>query len=218
MSAGVDFTTVGEFISARGRRSAVRAGAPLFFEGDRSTRVYCCLTGRVRLFVSAESGREILIGFKLPGEQFGELSAITRRPRVASAVAADDCEVAHMPGDRFLDELAQEADVAFAVLLGLAQQLQATNVRLLARNSQSASARTAHKLAELAALRRRHDLDAAEIVLDITQSDLASWVGASRESVCRALGDFRRSGAIETGRGHIVVRDLDQLVDTAGGD
>ncbi len=214
MSTSVDAVTVGEFISARGRHSSLRAGAPLFLEGDRSTSVYSCVRGRVRLFVTAESGREILIGFKQPGEQFGELSAITRRPRVASATAADACVVAHMPGDRFLDELAQEGGVAFAVLRGLAEQLQATSLRLLARNSESAGMRTGNKLAELAALRKRHHADAASagIVLDITQSDLAGWIGTSRESVCRALGEFRRHGVVETGRSQITVHDIDRLV------
>ena len=214
MSAHVDVATVGEFICARGQRSLLRAGAPLFFEGDGSTSVYSCVSGRVRIFVSAQSGREILIGFKQAGEQFGELSAITRRPRVASATAAEDSVVAHMPGDRFLDELAHESGVAFAVLRNLAEQLQATNLRLLARNSQSAGSRTGHKLAELAALRRRHHgHDAAVRCRARPHAERSGRLGrASRESVCRALADFRRHGVIDTGRGHITVHDIDELV------
>jgi CRP/FNR family cyclic AMP-dependent transcriptional regulator len=218
MSIAADAATVGDFIRARGRRTLLRAGSPLFFEGDRSTNVYSCVSGSVRIFVTAHSGREVLIGFKHAGEQFGELSAITRRPRLASATAADDSVVAHMPGDQFLDELAHERGIAFAVLLSLAEQLQATNLRLLARDSQSARSRTGHKLAELAALRKRHHGDAVTngVVLDITQSDLAGWIGTSRESVCRALADFRRHGVIDTGRGHIIVHDVDELVSVAG--
>jgi len=217
MSVTAAETTVGEFIRARGRHVPVRGGAPLFFERDRSTSVYCCVSGSVRIFVTARSGREVLMGFKHAGEQFGELSALTGRPRLASASAAGDCVVAQMPGDRFLDGLAHEGGVAFAVLRNLAEQLQATNLRLLARNSQSARSRTGHKLLELAALRQRHDGEAAAngVVLDITQSDLAGWIGTSRESVCRALADFRRDGAIDTGRGHIIVHDVDQLVNAA---
>lgn len=217
MSTGVDVVTVGEFIVERGRCSTIRGGEPLFFEGDRSMSVYCCVAGSVRIFVTADSGREIVIGLKQPGEQFGELSAITRRPRVASASAVDDSVVAHMPGERFLAELGQERELALAVLLSLAEQLRATNMRLLARNSESAGARTGHKLAELAALRRRHDRaePSMEIVLDITQSDLAGWIGTSRESVCRALREFRRLGVIETGRCHITVRNIEALVRVA---
>lgn len=218
MSASVEMmATVGEFIAERGRRSTVLAGAPLFIEGDRSMSVYCCVTGSIRIFVSADSGREIVIGLRCPGDQFGELSAITRRPRMASASAAEDSVVAHMPGDRFLAELGQERGLALAVLLSLAEQLRATNMRLLARNAESAGARTGHKLAELAALRRRHDRaeSSTDVVLDITQSDLAGWIGASRESVCRALREFRRLGVIETGRCHITVRDIEALVSVA---
>lgn len=217
MSGPADEATVGEFIRARGRSSTLRSGAPLFLEGDRSTSVYSCVSGSVRIFVTARSGREILMGFKHAGEHFGELSALTRRPRLASANAADDCVVAHMPGDQFLDQLAHDGRAAFAVLRNLAEQLQASNLRLLARNSQSARSRTGHKLLELAALRQRHDGEATAngVVLDITQSDLAGWIGTSRESVCRALADFRRHGAIDTGRGHIIVHDVDELVNAA---
>ena len=123
-----------------------------------------------------------------------------------------------MPGDRFLDELAQDGGVAFAVLRNLAEQLQATNLRLLARNSQSAGSRTGHKLAELAALAAASRSRRGAISCSTSHRAISpAGSGASRESVCRALGDFRRRGAIETGRGHIIVRDIDLLVDGADG-
>ena len=217
MSITVDEAIVGEFIAERGQRSTVRAGEPLFLEGDRSNSVYCCVDGSIRLYVSSGAGREILIGFKQAGEHFGELSAITRRPRIASATAAGDGTIARLAGDRFLAELSREHGMAFAVLLSLAEQLRATNLRLLARNAESSRARTGHKLAELAALRRRHGrVDrSSPVVLELTQHDLAGWIGTSRESVCRALGEFRRLGVIETGRSHITVCDIDALVSAA---
>jgi CRP-like cAMP-binding protein len=217
MAACIDATTVGGFIAARGRRVAMRAGEPLFFEGDRSMSVYSCIAGRIRLFVSTEAGREMLIGFKHPGEQFGELSAITSRPRMSSAVTVEDSIVAHMPGERFLDQLEHEPALALAVLRSLAEQLRTTSARLLARNAESAGARTGHKLVELASLRARHQRENAtrDVRLDITQTELANWIGTSRESVSRALGEFRRRGAIETGRCHITVLDVDQLVGIA---
>jgi CRP-like cAMP-binding protein len=99
MSGPGDAATVGEFIRDRGRSSTVRSGALLFLEEDRPTSVYICVSGSVRIFVTARSGREILMGFKDAGEQFGELSALTRPPRLASATAADECVVEHMsPG------------------------------------------------------------------------------------------------------------------------
>ena len=217
MSSTIVEALVGGFIAERGQHSVVRAGQPLFFEGDRSNSVYCCVDGCIRLYVSTESGREILIGFKQSGEHFGELSAITHRPRVASASAAEDSTIARLSGVRFLAELGREHGLAFSVLLSLAEQLSATNLRLLARNAENCRARTGHKIAELAALRRRHGEGdrSTSVVLDLTQTDLAGWIGTSRESVCRALGEFRRLGVIETGRCHITVRDIEGLVRAA---
>ncbi|MEL6890537.1 MAG: Crp/Fnr family transcriptional regulator [Actinomycetota bacterium] len=212
MSA-TEVATVSAFIDERGRRTTVERGRLLFAEGDRSLSVYSCVSGSVRVFVSSVAGSEVLLGFKQPGDHFGELSAITGRPRTASAIAATDCEVAHMPGERFLAELEQVPTLAVAVLRGLADQVRTAHVRLLAHTCESVLARTGHKLVELAQLRRRHDPDARDgsVVLDITQTDLANWIDASRESVSRSLRELRSDGLVETGRCHITVRDLDAL-------
>ncbi|MDJ0769234.1 MAG: Crp/Fnr family transcriptional regulator [Ilumatobacter sp.] len=204
--------TVGGFIAARGRHVEFAAGQPLFFEGDRSHSVYACVEGRIRVFVTLPSGRELIIGMKEAGEEFGELSAIDERPRSASAIAIERSVVAHLPGERFLDDLQHEPDLAVAMLRSLAAQLRRANARLRARNGDSALVRTGQLLIELSSLKLRHDRQAAHIELPITQADIAEWTGATRESTARALGELRRDGVIDTGRGRIVVRDVAALV------
>lgn len=205
--------TVGDFVAARGHVVSLEAGEPLFFEGDRSDSVYACVEGRIRVFVTLPSGRELLIGMKQPGEEFGELSAIDQRPRSASAVAVEPSIVAWMPGERFLDELHQEPDLALAVLRSLATQLRRSNARLRARNGESALVRTGHLLVELAGLKLRHDRPTPSVELPIAQAEVAEWIGASRECTARALAEFRRAGVIRTGRGRIIVDDLPGLVE-----
>jgi len=203
--------TVGEFIAARGHTVRLEAGAPLFFEGDHSHSVYVCLEGTIRVFVTLPSGRELLLGRKHPGEAFGELSAIDGRPRSASAVATEPSVVAHLPGELFLADLQDEPDVAISVLRALADQHRLANARLRAHNSDSALVRCGHMLVELSTLKLRHDRGAKRIELAISQADIAEWIGATRESTARALAHFRGAGAIETGRGRIIVRDVPGL-------
>lgn len=206
-------TDVGAFIAARGRTVRLEACAPLFFEGDHSHSVYACVEGRIRVFVTLPTGRELVMGIKSPGEAFGELSAIDQRPRAASATALEASVVAHMPGDRFLRELHEEPDLALAVLRGLTDQLRSTNARLRARNAESALTRTGHLLIELSMLKRRHDRDAACIEIHLSQSEMAEWIGATRESTARALAVFRRAGVVTTGRNCVIVDDLPALVE-----
>ena len=88
---------VGEVIADLGRRRSYAPGDLLFVEGDHSHDVYVCLEGRVRIFLTMPSGRELLVGIKLPGDEFGELSALDGRPRSASAAAIDQTVVAELP-------------------------------------------------------------------------------------------------------------------------
>ncbi|MGE5211152.1 MAG: helix-turn-helix domain-containing protein [Acidobacteriota bacterium] len=75
--------------------------------------------------------------------------------------------------------------------------------------------RTGRMLVELASMKMRHTGPAGSYDLSITQSDLAGWIGATRESTARALAGFRRAGLVRTSRGCITVLDvvgLDALV------
>ena len=69
----VEYSTVGDAITDLGRRRSYAPGDLLFVEGDGSHSVYACVEGRVRIFLTTPSGRELLIGIKAPGDEFGDL-------------------------------------------------------------------------------------------------------------------------------------------------
>ena len=200
--------SVGEFISQRGRSRSYELGEPLFHEGDRAANVYACVSGAVKVYATVPSGRELVFGIKLPGDEFGELSAIDERPRSAGARAYEPCTVAQMPGQDFIAGLQEHPYLAISVLRNLAAQLRRTNARFSARNSDGALVRVGHRLLELTGLMLRHSDQPDRLELSITQLELADWIGATRESTARALATFRRHGILSTGRGIIVVHDV----------
>lgn len=204
----VEQSTIGGAITDLGRRRSYMAGDVLFLEGDRSHSVFACLEGRVRIFLTTPSGRELLVGIKAPGEEFGELSALDGRPRSASAAAIDDTVVAVLPASRYMDLLLGAPHLSVSVCQSLSTELRRANDRLVTRNSNSATVRTGRMLVELASLMMRHGGDAETYELPLTQSDLADWIGATRESTARALARFRKAGLVRTGRGQIVVLDV----------
>lgn len=213
----VQHASVGDAIADLGQRRTYAPGELLFVEGDHSHSVYVCLEGRVRIFLTMPSGRELLIGIKSPGEEFGELSALDGRPRSASAAALDPTVVAEIRADRFMELLHDEPQLSIAVCQSLSAELRRANDRLVTRNSDSAVVRTGRMLVELASMKMRHGGPSGRFELALTQSDLAGWIGATRESTARALARFRRAGLVETGRGCIIVLDvvgLNQLVAT----
>lgn len=204
-------TTIADLVAASGRLRRLGPGEPLFFEGDLSHSAYSCISGRLKIFLTLSSGRELVLATRGPGEGFGELAAIDRLPRSASVAAIEPTVVAQMSGDEFLDELLREPVLAAALLREMAEQVRRMTARLSARNSDTATVRTGHMLLELAGLVRRHGPASARVVLPITQGDLADRIGATRESTARALALFRRAGVVETQRGRVVVSDFEGL-------
>ena len=194
-----DFS-VGEFISIRGRSRSYGTGEPLFHEGDPSVNVYACVSGAVKVYVTVPTGRELMLGLKVPGDE-----------RSAGARAYEPSVVARMSGHDFIDGLREQPDLAISVLQNLAAQLRRTNARLSARNSEQTTVRAGHRLLELSGLMLRHSDRPDRIELSITQGELAEWIGSTRESTARALATFRRRGILTTGRGLIVIHDLGAL-------
>lgn len=206
--AGAD---LGELVLTLGAPIALRRGETLFHEGDPSNSVYACRAGRLKVIVTTPSGSELVLGWKEPGDGFGELSAIDGAPRSARVVAAVDSELAVLGRADFLDALRRTPDLAVALLVELSDHLRRANARMTTRHSERIPVRVGQRLVELAAQVRRHGDVHGPVELTITQDDLAGWIGATRESTARALGELRRQGLVETGRGRIVVSDRNRL-------
>jgi CRP-like cAMP-binding protein len=203
--------TIGDRIVRAGRHRSFAPGELLFVESDHSRHVYAVVEGRVRVFLTTPSGRELLIGIKTPCEHFGELSALDGQPRSASAAALDRSVVAELRAEQFLDMVNASPELMVAVCQNLSAQLRRANTRLLTRNSDGALVRTGRMLVELASLMMRHTDGCDVYEVPITQAELADWIGATRESTARALARFRKVGFVETCRGRIVVIDVPGL-------
>ena len=209
-------TPVATVIAERGRRRRLDTGEMLFREADPSTNVYECISGRIRLVVSAAGGRELLLDVELPGDVFGELSAIDGGGRSATAVAMEPTVVAELSGAEYVEVVRSNPELAMISLRGLARQLRRANARIRAGETETVAARTAHLLLELAERFARDDSTGLHAVVPITQTDLAEWLGATRETTARALAELRRAGVIATARSRITVKDPAALAALAG--
>lgn len=207
---------LGAFVAERGRPRKLGEGETLFNEGERSTSVFACTSGRINLFVTSPGGRELILGTKTPVEGFGELSAISGAPRTATALAMEPSTIHMLTGGEFLDALQSEPSLALEVLRELGNQLATLNLRFSARTVDSTTLRVAQLLIDLGLKLKRHS-DAETASLTITQDEVAGWVGSTREASARSLAVLRKSGAIKTGRGRITVVDRGILEDVASG-
>jgi CRP-like cAMP-binding protein len=199
-----------------GRRIRLRAGTTGLVEGQVSGQVLLLLEGHVRACSTATDGHESLLAVRRPGEIVGELSALDGRPHSATVSAFDTVEAVAIPASAFRAFLRSHPDAALAVLELITERLRDSDRKRAEFGSMDTTARVAARLAELAELHGQAVAGAVRIDLSLSQEELASWVGASREAVSRALRLFRERGWISTRRRGITVLNLSALRARAG--
>jgi CRP/FNR family cyclic AMP-dependent transcriptional regulator len=195
----------------RSRRHAV--GDRLFNEREPGDAVLVLLSGRVKLSCVTDAGREAVLGIREPGDLIGEMSAIDRAPRSATATALEPVEVLALSSDAFIGYLDRTPGVAIVLVRMLNRRLRDADLKRIGFLAQDTVGRVCSRLVELADRFGEAGDDGTHIDLAITQEDLAGWTGSSREAVIRALRTLRELGWIETGRRHIVVLDSRALRD-----
>ncbi|MEM7139623.1 MAG: Crp/Fnr family transcriptional regulator [Actinomycetota bacterium] len=206
-----------ELLERFGTRMRVRAGDVVFREGDASAAVYGVAVGRVRVEVTTPTGGRLVLGVKEPGDLLGEMGALDGSARSASAVAMEDVELVQASVDEFVRALAEDPRLALDLLRRLSVDLRRSVGRTTARASADTTQRLAMLLVDLAERYGDVNGDQVEIDLQLTQDDVAGWIGATREATARSLRTLRDGGCVSTGRRRISVTDIASLRHAAMG-
>ncbi len=203
----------GEAKALRSRMTdvALGRGERLFAEGDDGDRLYVVLDGKIKLTRAAPDGRENLLSVIGPGEMFGELSLFDPRPRTASASAITDAHLAALAHDKLLVWLTGRPEVALHLLRALAQRLRRANDVMADLVFTDVPGRVAKQLLDLAGRFGEEQSDGLHVNHDLTQEELAQLVGASRETVNKALADFVTRGWIQLSARSVVLLDTERL-------
>jgi len=195
---------------------ALARGESLFDEGQPGDRLYVVLSGKVKLGRTAADGRENLLAVMGPGEMFGELSLFDPGPRTATATAITDTTLRGLGNADLQPWLTDHPEVAGQLLAALARRLRRTNEAMADLVFSDVPGRVAKALLDLATKFGVEAEDGLRVTHDLTQEELAQLVGASRETVNKALADFAGRGFLRLeGRG-VVILDLDRLRRRAG--
>jgi CRP/FNR family transcriptional regulator, cyclic AMP receptor protein len=186
-------------------------GDRLFGEGDEGDSLYVVLDGKIKLTRAAADGRENLISVLGPGEMFGELSLFDPRPRTMSAAAVTDVRLAALAHDYLRTWLTGRPDVAMHLLAALARRLRRTNEVMSDLVFTDVPGRVAKALLDLAARFGVQREDGLQVNHDLTQEELAQLVGASRETVNKALADFVARGWIQLHPKSVLLIDAERM-------
>ena len=182
----------------------------LVHEHDDSDRVLFVLTGRVKIASTSEDGRERVLAFRGPGEVLGELSAIDGKPRSATVLAVDPVEALVVPAADFRSFLERSPKIAYYLLQKVVARLREADRKRVEFGTTDTIGRVAARLVELSERYGKRTPEGVRIDLPITQEELASWVGSSREGVNKALHTLRQLGWVEVERRSFTVLDMDR--------
>lgn len=180
-------------------------------QGERTNHVAVILDGRFRVVVATRSGKSVLLAIRGPGDVVGELSAVDGAPRSATVSAVEPARVRTVPASLVRELAEQHPPFMWALLTATVARLRAADLRFVGAAVEVTRTRVARSLLELAA-RHGRPVDGG-VVLDVplSQAELASWVGASREGVSGALSELRREELVTTERMAVTIRDLPGL-------
>ncbi|MFX0538515.1 Crp/Fnr family transcriptional regulator [Ornithinimicrobium sp. Y1847] len=186
-------------------------GEVVFREGDPGDSLYVVLSGKVKLARTSGDGRENLLSVLGPGEMFGELSLFDPGPRLTTAYVVSNTEFISLGNEALRAYLADHPEVAMQMLAGLAHRLRRTNEGLSDLVFTDVPGRVAKALLDLSdRFGRRTDIGLL-VAHDLTQEELAQLVGASRETVNKALADFAHRGWLLLGAKSVTLLDVHRL-------
>jgi len=186
-------------------------GERLFSEGDTGDKLYIILSGKIKLTKAAPDGRENLLSVHGPGEMFGELSLFDPIPRTSSATAVTNAELAGVAHEDLRSWLTTRPEVAIHLLQALAKRLRRINEVKADLVFTDVPGRVAKALLDLAERFGVPTPAGIQVNHDLTQEELAQLVGASRETVNKALADFAARGWLQLAAKSVLLTDVDRL-------
>lgn len=208
--AGLDASALDD-LSRRSVHRKYRKGSVIFVQGESGERCFTIITGAVKISAYHADGREAVLALLGPGDVFGELSPFDEAPRSADATAVEDSDLLSLDGRSLREAIVQHPQIGVALLHVLSHRLRQANESFQDVAFFDVPGRVARRLADLA---KQHGIahDRGLLIdMPLSQENLAQMIGATRESVNKALATLTKRGLVfRTGKRY-VVSDVDEL-------
>jgi CRP/FNR family transcriptional regulator, cyclic AMP receptor protein len=181
-------------------------GSVILFQGDPGDSLYVLRQGRAKVVLIGEDGREVILGVLEPGAHFGELALIDDQPRSAHVIAMEDSQLLILRREDFRRRVEANPSVAWALLMELSRRLRRADQKIGGLVLLDVPGRISRLLLDLSS-----ESSNGTIEKPLTHQTIAQMIGASRETVSRAMKDFQEEGLIRVERRRIAVANRDAL-------
>jgi CRP-like cAMP-binding protein len=183
----------------------IERGGVIFAKGAPGSCLFAVRSGTVQVSAPSAEGKSAVLNFIREGEIFGEIALLDGRPRTANAVAYTDCQLLVIERRDFIPLLRSQPDVTIRLIEILCSRLRQTTEQVEDLMFLNSAARLAKILCRLSESAEPQGL------VSITQGDLSSMLGLSREMINKQLGLWSREKLIKLERGRIIVLRSDLL-------
>jgi CRP-like cAMP-binding protein len=188
------------------RERSYPRGSVILFQDDPGDSLFVLRVGRVKVVLIGEDGREVILGVLEPGAHFGELALIDDQPRSAHVIAMEDAQLLILRREDFRRRVEANPTVAWALLTELSRRLRRADNKIGGLVLLDVPGRIARLLLDLA-----DETGGTTIDKPLTHQTIAQMIGASRETVSRAMKEFQDAGLITVERRRIGLGDRDAL-------
>ena len=188
--------------SVMSRKSFAR-GTTIMAAGDATDSLYVVISGRLKVMISDDEGREVIFAMLGSNEYFGEMGLIDDSTRSASVITLEPCELLVLSKRDFRKCLSENFEMALTVMRGLVKRLREADRKIGSLALMDVYGRVARLLLEMSEL-----IDGQHVVTrKVAKQDIAKMIGASREMVSRVMKDLQVGGYIEVRGNSIYLRD-----------
>ncbi len=200
-------------LSAQASEISLEKNEVLFEQDDEGDALYAILEGTLEVSFLAMSGRKLTLTLMRPGEVFGEIALFDNGPRTATIAAAEPSRVLRVRRNDVMNQIRQHPDLAEDMIRLAGRRMRWMGSQLNEQVFLPLPIRLARKLLHLSGLQD----DPAERIT-LSQSELAEFVGATREAVSKTIATWKRDNVVEASRGGLLIQDFQALHELAESD
>lgn len=200
-----------ERIGQAARERSYPRNSVIVFEDDPGDALYVVLSGQVKVVLTAEDGREVILSVRDRGDFFGEMSLIDQEPRSAHVIAMEEARLLVLRREDFHSCLRDIPEIAVGLLRALVTRLRQADDKIGGLVLLDVPGRVAGLILDMA-----DDADGVHITKRVTHHMIAQMIGSSRETVSRTMRSMADQGLIEASRKRISINDRRALEAAAG--